>query len=138
MKPVVSPASQSVLQAPRRLRILIADDERDSVLMLTELLRDEGHEMRAVYHGADVAAAVADFDPDVVLLDIVLPRASGWEVARTIRARHGEKRPLLIALSGVYKKTSDQLLGQLAGFNHYLVKPYDPAQLLALLRDAQH
>ena len=113
--------------------MLVADDEHDTVLTLMELLREEGHETRGVYQGTDVMAAMDAFDPDAVLLDISMPGMSGWEVARAIRAEYGEKRPLLIAISGVYKLAADQILGKLAGFNHYIAKPYDPSVLIALL-----
>jgi len=76
---------------------------------------------------------VLDFDPDVVLLDIAMPDLSGWEVARTIRARRGAERPLLIGISGEYKQGADKVLAQILGFNHYLLKPYAPSDLLALL-----
>ncbi len=119
--------------AQRALRVLVADDDRDSVLTLMMLLRDEGHEVRGVYSGRQVMGHVLDFDPDVVLLDIAMPELSGWEVARTIRARRGADRPVLIGISGEYKQGSDKVLAQILGFNHYLVKPYAPAELLALL-----
>lgn len=138
MKPAVATSPERTpSQLPRRLRILVADDERDTVLTLMELLREEGHETRGVYKGTDVMAAMQAFDPDVVLLDISMPGMSGWEVARAIRAVHGEKRPLLIAVSGVYKLAADQILGFIAGFNHYLAKPYDPSVLLTLLGRAE-
>jgi DNA-binding response OmpR family regulator len=120
-------------QLPRRLRVLVADDERDTVLTLVELLREEGHDAHGVYKGAAVLARMRDFDPDVVLLDIAMPDMSGWDVARTIRETHGE-RPMLIAISGVYKQAADQILGKMAGFNYYLSKPYDPSVLITLLR----
>ena len=119
--------------AQRALRVLVADDDRDSVLTLTMLLRDEGHEVRGVYSGRQVMDHVLDFDPDVVLLDIAMPELSGWEVARTIRARRGAERPLLIGISGEYKQGADRVLAQILGFNHYLLKPYAPADLLGLL-----
>ena len=119
--------------AQRALRILVADDDRDSVLTLTMLLREEGHEVRGVYSGRQVMGQVLDFDPDVVLLDIAMPELSGWEVARTIRARRGADRPLLIGISGEYKQGADKVLAQILGFNHYLLKPYAPSDLLALL-----
>ena len=119
---------------PRSLRILIADDERDTVLTLLELLRDEGHDARGVYKGEDVLVRMRDFEPDVVLLDIAMPGLSGWEVARKIRETHGNK-PVLIAVSGVYSQSSDQILGKMAGFNSYLSKPYDPSVLLKLLQE---
>jgi DNA-binding response OmpR family regulator len=121
----------------RALRVLIADDERDTVLTLTELLREEGHETHGVYDGNDVMPALREFDPDVVLLDISMPGMIGWDVARKIRLVCGQQRPLLIAISGVYKEAADQILGKLAGFNYYLAKPYDPSVLMTLLRDAQ-
>ena len=121
----------------RALRVLIADDERDTVLTLTELLREEGHETHGVYDGNDVMPALREFDPDVVLLDISMPGMIGWDVARKIRQACGQQRPLLIAISGVYKEAADQILGKLAGFNYYLAKPYDPSVLMTLLRDAQ-
>jgi CheY-like chemotaxis protein len=119
--------------AQRALRVLVADDDRDSVLTLMMLLREEGHEARGVYSGRQVMGHVLDFDPDVVLLDIAMPELSGWEVARTIRARRGAERPLLIGISGEYKQGADRVLAQILGFNHYFVKPYAPADLLALL-----
>jgi DNA-binding response OmpR family regulator len=121
----------------RALRVLVADDERDTVLTLTELLREEGHEAHGVYAGTDVMPAIREFDPDVVLLDIAMPGMSGWDVARKVRDVCGRERPLLIAISGVYKQSADQILGKLAGFNYYLAKPYDPSVLMTLLRDAQ-
>ena len=121
----------------RALRVLVADDEHDTVLTLMELLREDGHEAQGVYSGTDVMAALREFDPDVVLLDIAMPGMSGWDVARKIRQVCGQERPLLIAISGVYKQSADQILGKLAGFNYYLAKPYDPSVLLTLLRDAQ-
>jgi len=117
----------------RALRIVIADDDRDSVLTLVMLLREEGHDVRGVYSGRQVMGQVIDFDPDVVLLDIAMPELSGWEVARTIRAQRGAERPLLIGISGEYKQGADRVLAQILGFHHYLVKPYAPADLLALL-----
>lgn len=120
-------------KAPRSLRILIADDERDTVLTLMMLLRDEGHEVRGVYTGRQVLDAVRDFDPDVLVLDIAMPDSSGWEVARTIRTHTDGKRRLLIGISGEYRNSVDKLLSTVVGFDHYLLKPCSPAALIALL-----
>jgi len=137
VNPAVDTSSERTSQLPRRLRILVADDERDTVLTVMALLREEGHETRGVYKGTDVIAAMDAFDPDAVLLDISMPGMSGWEVARTIRAAYGDKRPLLVAISGVYKLAADKILGKLAGFNYYIAKPYDPGVLLTLLSRAE-
>ena len=117
---------------PQRLRILVADDDRDAVETLLELMRDEGHETRGVYTGLDVLDSVRDFAPDAVLLDIGMPHISGYEVARELRLRYASARPLLIAVTG-RNEASDRVLAQLAGFDHHLAKPYDPAELLGLL-----
>lgn len=120
-------------KASSPLRILVADDERDTVSTLLLLLQEEGHEVRAVYKGSEVLRSVLDFDPDAVLLDIGMPELSGHEVARKIRECLGSKRPLLIGISGRYKQSADKLLAEINGFNHYLVKPCPPGAILELL-----
>jgi CheY-like chemotaxis protein len=118
----------------RRLRILVADDERDAVSMLELILRDEGHEVLSVYNGQDVMEAVRSFQPDVVLLDIGMPKLTGYEVARKLRERHG-KALRLIAVTG-WKQGSDRVLAKIAGFDHHIGKPYEPRALIELLAKA--
>lgn len=119
-------------KAVRSLRILVVDDDRDTVVTLMMLLREEGHEVRGVHAARHVVGAILDFDPDAVILDINMPDLSGWEVARRIRERRA-RQPLLIGISGEYKKGSDKVLAHISGFDHYLVKPYDPKAILAAL-----
>jgi len=119
--------------ATPRLRVLVADDDRDAVGSLLELLADEGHEARGVYTGLDVLDSVRDFAPDVVLLDIGMPHISGYEVARQLRGRYASARPVLIAVTG-RNQPADRNLSQAAGFDHHVAKPYDPEELLSLLR----
>ena len=126
-------ANNDVARAPRQLRILVADDDRDSVLTLLMLLRDEGHEAHGVYNGQQALKAVLEFEPHAVLLDIALPDLSGWEVARQIRQRSTAKGPMLIGVSGEYKQGADRILSEIIGFDHYVLKPYDVNALLALL-----
>lgn len=138
MATTVRTDTESIPRRERRgLRVLVADDEPDTVLTLTELLREEGHQAHGVHDGTAVMPAIREFDPDVVLLDIAMAGMTGWDVARKVREVCGQERPLLIAISGVYKQAADQILGKLAGFNYYLAKPYDPSVLITLLRDAQ-
>jgi len=120
--------------SPRSLRILIADDEPDSVTALKLLLNDEGHDVIGLSKGADVMRKIEEFKPEVVVLDIAMPDMSGYELAKEIRKRYGQITPLLIAITGRYKQASDRMLGQIVGFDHYLLKPYQPGELLALLR----
>ena len=112
--------------------MLVVDDDRDSLLTLMALLRDDGHDVRAAYSGGSALVVAHHFKPDAMFVDIGLPDISGWEVARQMRAEAGPA-PLLIAISGVYKKSADKALAKAVGFAHYVTKPYDPSALLALL-----
>jgi len=114
------------------MRILVADDDRDAVLVLTMLLEDEGYQVRGVHHGTEVLDAVFNFAPDVVLLDIGMPQMSGYEVARRLRERYGSARPALIAVTAM-TRTVDRAQARAAGFEHHVGKPYEPRELLALL-----
>jgi CheY-like chemotaxis protein len=119
--------------ARRSLRILVADDDRDEVAMLVALLRDEGHEVRGVYDGKAVAPAARLFDPEVYLIDIAMPRMSGYDVARAIREEYGQA-PVLVAVTASARVT-DRLAAKLAGFDHHVAKPFDPQALVELLND---
>lgn len=112
---------------------MVVDDDRDSVLTLMTLLRDEGHDVRTAYSGASALMVAGHFNPDAAFIDIRLPDISGWEVARQLKPQSGAPAPLLIGISGVYNKSADRILAQTVGFNHYVRKPYDPPALLALL-----
>ena len=113
-------------------RILVADDDADTVLSLTALLRDEGYEVRGVHRGAEVLQAIFHFAPDVVLLDIGMPQMSGYDVARTLRERYGSARPALIAVTGRTAE-ADRQQARAAGFEHHVAKPYEPKALLNLI-----
>ena len=119
----------------RSFRVVVADDDRDTVLTLVTLLRAEGYETKGVYDGKEVVKAVHDFSADAALIDIAMPGATGYEVAREIRKRFGADAPVLIAVTA-WKKHADQVLAQLAGFDYHIGKPYDPNGLLAILGNA--
>jgi CheY-like chemotaxis protein len=116
------------------LRVLIADDERDTVDTLAVVLESEGHIVQRAYGGAEVLPAVPAFRPDVIVLDISIPVISGFGIAQAIRHSFTDiRRPLLIAMSGKWMQGPDRLIAQQVGFDHYLVKPCDPGVLLKLL-----
>jgi CheY-like chemotaxis protein len=117
------------------LRVLVADDDRQVAASLTALLRHEGFEVRGVYNGADALKEVRDFMPDVVVLDISMPRLSGYEVARMLKHEYGEKAPMLIAVTG--SKQSDKPLSELVGFDHHFSKPYDVRAVLAVISEVR-
>lgn len=116
-----------------RLRILVADDERDTATTLAVILRDEGHEVHTALRGDDALELCRLFRPDVVIADINLPGASGYAIARELHERHRELAPLLIAISGKWTSPTDRLLGEAVGFDHFLLKPCDPNALLPLI-----
>ena len=118
----------------RRLRVLVIDDEPDAVMTLLAILRDEGYDAQGFSSGKEALKAVKHFDPDVVISDLSMPVINGWDIGREVRRMMGEKRPTLIALTGVYKSGSDKLLSDIAGYNHYLTKPCEPKALVALLQ----
>lgn len=120
--------------ANRALRVVVADDDPDTVQMLTALLEMEGHVVHAVHSGADVLPVVSTFRPDAIILDISIPGLSGYAVAQAVRHSFTDmRRPLMIAISGMWKHAGDRLVAQQVGFDHYLVKPCDPRELVDLL-----
>jgi CheY-like chemotaxis protein len=117
------------------LRILVADDNRDTVLTLMMLLREEGHEVRAAYTGTDVMRIARLNRFDAVILDIEMPEMSGYAIAQDLRTSYyGSRAPLLVAISGKWNKPSEKLLAHAVGFDHHLEKPCDPNELLRLLK----
>ena len=113
---------------------MVVDDDRDTVLTLKEILRDEGHEVWGVYRAGDVPLGVKHYDPDVVMLDIALPDGSGYALADTIRAQCGRDRPMIIALSGLYRERSDKSVSKAIGIDHFLTKPFAIDHLLELIK----
>ena len=119
---------------PRQLQLVVADDDRDTLLTLALILRDEGHTVHAAHRSAAVMPLVKSARPDAVILDIAMPGQSGYALAQEIQVAYAAARkPLLIAVTGEYKRPSDRLLSQLVGFDHYLLKPYAPGELIDLL-----
>jgi len=114
------------------LRVLLADDDRDSAASLSTLLEIEGFEVRVVHGGQEALDAAREFKPHVCLLDIGMPKITGYEAARRLRQRYGDDCPVLIAVTG-WKQASDRILATLAGFDHHVAKPYEPTELVKLL-----
>ncbi len=126
------PPLGSVNGSKRGRRILLADDNRDALDSLATLLQCDGHEVHTAGDGAEAFALAAECRPDVVLLDIGMPKLDGYEVARRIRAEPWGKGPVLIALTG-WGQDEDRRRSREVGFDSHLVKPLDPETLSALL-----
>ena len=118
--------------APARRRILVVDDNRDAADSLAMLLRMMGNEVHTAHDGLEAVGAAAAFQPDVVLLDIGLPKLNGYEAARRIREQAGGSDMVLIALTG-WGQEEDRRRSKEAGFDHHLTKPVEFAALQKLL-----
>ena len=116
------------------MRVLIADDNRDTVMTLGILLRSEGHVVWSTQGGSEVAGAVRAFKPSLILLDLNMPDRSGYDVAQDLHTEHGPACPVLVALTGQTDGASRDR-AELTGFHHFIPKPYKPASLLALIAD---
>ncbi|MEP7380957.1 MAG: histidine kinase N-terminal domain-containing protein [Gemmatimonadota bacterium] len=117
-------------RAPRR--VLVVDDNHDGADTLQMILELAGYETCVAHDGLDALAKVARFRPDVLLLDIGLPRMNGYDVCRRVRESLCGDAMVIIALTG-WGQDDDRVRSRDAGFDHHLVKPVDPASLLTLL-----
>jgi PAS domain S-box-containing protein len=113
-------------------RVLIVDDNRDAASSLAMLLELEGHKTVVAHDGPTALEAAERHRPDVMLLDIGLPRMNGYDVGRAVRREPWGATLTLIALTG-WGQAEDRRRSQEAGFDGHLVKPVDPATLLELL-----
>ena len=121
-----------------RLRVLIVDDYPDSADAASLLLMLYGHECRTATTGQGALEQAAIFDPDVVILDIGLPDISGYEVARTLRAR-SRARPLYLAAVTGSGLPEDRAKAFAAGFDYHITKPADLKKLSLIMKLAdQH
>ena len=119
---------------PPSLRVLIADDNHDAALSLSLLLQTMGHETRIAHDGLEAVEAAGDFRPDVVLLDIAMPKLDGYEAARRIAEQAGDRAIRLIAVTG-WSQDVDRQRATEAGFHQHLMKPLDPQMLGRLFGD---
>jgi CheY-like chemotaxis protein len=114
------------------LRVLVVDDNVDTVTTLAMLVQESGHDVRTAYDGSAVLEAALDYRPNVVLLDIGLPGLDGFEVAKLLRRQPALQHAVLVAMTG-YGRESDRQSSREAGFDHHLVKPGDFGKVLQIL-----
>jgi DNA-binding response OmpR family regulator len=119
-------------RARSRRRILVIDDDRDLADSLAKLLQITGHEIQTGYDGQEAVAMAESFRPEIVLLDIELPKRNGHDACRQIRAQPWGREITLIALTG-RDGEEDRSRSKEAGFDHHMVKPLDYGVLAALL-----
>ncbi len=127
-------SSQHAHRPRSHRRMVIADDNRDIAETLVEILRMEGHEVAHAYDGEAALALYDQHKPDVMLLDIGMPRMRGDEVARAVRARPDGDQVLLIAMTG-WGQPQDRANTVDAGFDAHFTKPVDMEALLDLIAE---
>jgi CheY-like chemotaxis protein len=116
----------------RRLKILLVEDQAASAKCLAILLGLYGHHVDTAADGPAALRMAWAHAPDVVLLDLGLPGANGYEVARQLKAPSPGRKPMIIAITG-YGSDEDRQRSAEAGINMHLTKPVDPEQLRAVL-----
>jgi DNA-binding response OmpR family regulator len=118
------------------MRVLIADDNRDWADGLKLLLADEGYSVRTAYDGRDAIEAAREFQPQVVILDVWMPRMTGFEAGRVFSRHPSDTRPVIIAVTGL-PEDSGRTCAELAGFDYYLGKSADSAEILEVLKNVR-
>jgi PAS domain S-box-containing protein len=134
--PVVEPArSDDAGERPPTARrsVLIVDDLKDSADSLAMLLEASGYDVHTAYGGEAAIAAAEALEPDVMRLDLGMPKVNGFDVCRVVRSQPWGRDMLLVALTG-WGQAEDRHRSRDAGFDAHLIKPVEPAALFALLR----
>ena len=127
----VAPRTHGATMRARPLAVLVVDDCPDTVATYRDLFQLHGYDVRTAVSAAEALALLDGWEPDVALLDLWMPRADGFELARRLRGP-GTTHPVLIAVTGLCSDESRQRAED-ASFDHYLLKPADPSEVLRLL-----
>jgi two-component system, OmpR family, alkaline phosphatase synthesis response regulator PhoP len=117
--------------------VLIVDDEQHIRLLIEQTLEellDEGVELYTASDGDEALAAIEAQSPDLVFLDVMMPRRNGLEVARAVRDELGKADTHIVLLTAKGQAV-DREAGLAAGANRYLTKPFDPDELLAIAHE---
>src|SRR3954454_15897859 len=118
--------------ATDNVRVLVVDDEPNIVDVIAMALRYQGFTVESAGTGRDAIAAVSDFKPHLLLLDIMLPDMEGFDVARRLG---GERAELPIIFLTARDATEDKVRGLTSGGDHYVTKPFSLEELLARVRN---
>lgn len=116
-----------------RKRILIIDDEQDIVNLVQLLLEDAGYEVEASTSGMEALTRLEDENFDLVLLDIMMPMVTGWEVLRELRSRSRTK-DIPVALLTARASPRDDNRQHPTDFCEYITKPFEAEDLLSRIR----
>ena len=118
-------------------RVLLVDDNRELAQSMVRFIRVLGHEIRVAFDGLEALQIASEFRPDIVLMDIGLPKLSGYDVAREIRSKPWGAKMTLVAMTG-WGRDTDRRQSQEAGFDRHMIKPVEADALETLLSSAAH
>jgi two-component system OmpR family response regulator len=116
------------------LEILVVDDNKDAADTLGLLVKSAGHHVRIAYDGPSALLAAQAQSPDVVLLDIGLPKVDGYNVACRLREQPETKDATIIAVTG-YGMDGDKARAKAAGFDFFVLKPASIPELFSFFRE---
>ncbi len=115
-------------------KILLVDDEEDLVAMVKMRLEASGYEVVTAYDGQEALDKARDINPDLIILDIMLPKMDGYKVCRMLKFDEKYKKiPIIMFTARVQE--SDRLTGQQVGADAYITKPFEPAALLDKIQE---
>jgi DNA-binding response OmpR family regulator len=114
-------------------KVLIADDEPNIVMSLQFLMEHEGYEVRTVADGEAALEAVREFRPDLVLLDVMMPRRNGYEICRAVRATP-ELEGIKVVMLTAKGRDIDAEKGLALGADSYVTKPFATKELVARVK----
>ena len=114
-------------------RILVVDDDREVVRLMRAYLEQAGYEVLVAYDGESALHSLRRDNPDLLLLDLMLPDRDGWDITRTVRADPGLANIPIIMLTARID-TIDKIVGLELGADDYVTKPYDPREVVARVR----
>jgi DNA-binding response OmpR family regulator len=115
-------------------KILVADDNENIRETLTAILEDAGHAVWTAQNGAEALRKVREISPDILILDIMMPELSGYEVCRIIKKDPDLKKTFVLMLSAK-GQADEQERGKEVGADEYIVKPFNPIELLARINN---
>ena len=119
----------------KRSRVLIADDDPGIIAVVEAVLVDEGFEVHSASDGEDALEQIRLVEPDVILLDLMMPRLDGMEVCRRVRSDPATSDTCVIMLTA-RTFAADEVMGLGAGADDYVTKPFDPAELPSRIKKA--
>jgi PAS domain S-box-containing protein len=122
--------------AGAKRRILVVDDNRDSAASMAMMLKLTGNEVRTAHDGIEAVEVAEAFRPQVILMDVGMPRLNGYEATHRIREQPWGRPVIIVALTG-WGQEGDKLQAQEAGCNGHLVKPVSLPDLERLLAEAE-